>query len=108
MRVTYYPLQHFIAGKVLSEEESKKVTESLSSTTQRVIVVSAQGRVARAWLSAISSVKSLAVPSDLMRVAVKLFLDVLLKAKSTKSAQPARNHLRTSTLTLSLVQASKG
>ena len=56
-------LQHFIAGKVLSEE-SKKVIESLS-TTQRVIVESAQGKIARAWLSAIPTVKSLAVPSDL-------------------------------------------
>ena len=44
-------LQHFIAGKVLSEE-SKKVIESLS-TTQKVIVESAQGKIARAWLSAI-------------------------------------------------------
>ena len=42
-------LQHFIAGKVLSEE-SKKVIESLS-TTQKVIVESAQGKIARAWLS---------------------------------------------------------
>ena len=58
-------LQHFIAGKVLSEE-SKKVTEPMSSTTQKVIVESAQGKIARAWLSAIPTVKSLAIPSDLM------------------------------------------
>ena len=77
-------LQHFIAGKVLSEEESKKVIESLSSTTQRVIVESAQGKIARAWLSAIPTVKSLAIPSDLMRIAVKLFLNVPLKAKHQK------------------------
>ena len=55
-------LQHFIAGKVLSED-SKKVIESLS-TTQRVIVESAHGKIARAWLSAIPTVKSLAVLSD--------------------------------------------
>ena len=64
-------LQHFIAGKVLSEE-SKKVIESLS-TTQRAIVESAQRKIARAWLSTIPTVKSLAIPSDLMRIAVKLF-----------------------------------
>ena len=75
-------LQHFIAGKVLSEE-SKKVIESLS-TTQKVIVESAQGKIARAWLSAIPTVKSLAIPSDLMRIAVKLFLNVPLKAKHQK------------------------
>ena len=40
-------LQHFIAGKVLSEE-SKKVIESLSSTTQRATVESAQRKIARA------------------------------------------------------------
>ena len=75
-------LQHFIAGKVLSEE-SKKVIESLS-TTQRVIVESAQGKIARVWLSAIPAVKSLAVPSDLMRIAVKLFLSVPSQGKAPK------------------------
>ena len=45
-------LQHFIAGKVLSEE-SKKVIESLNRISKRVIVKSTQGKIARAWLSAI-------------------------------------------------------
>ena len=80
---SFIHLQHFIAGKVLSEDESKKVIESLS-TTQKVIVESAQGKIARAWLSAIPTVKSLAIPSDLMRIAVKLFLNVPLKAKHQK------------------------
>ena len=73
------------------------------STTQRVIVESAQGKIARAWLSAIPKVKSLAIPSDLMRIAVKLFLNVPLKAKHQKcpACQKSFEDFNTHTLTYS-------
>ena len=97
-------LQHFIGGKVISEE-AKKAVESLS-TTQRVIVESCQGKLAKAWLSAIPTTKSLAIPSDLMRIAVKLFLNVPLRAKYQRcpACQMAFEDFNTHILTCSSKQ----
>ena len=75
-------LQHFLVGKV-SFSTAQRAIKSLEKT-QRIIVESCRGKIAKAWLSAIPTTKSLRVPDDLMRIALKLFLNVPLMPKFQK------------------------
>ena len=70
-------------GKV-SFSTAQRAIESLERM-QRIIVESCRGKNrAKAWLSAIPITKSLRVPDDFMRIALKLFLNVPLVPKFQK------------------------